>query len=104
MMKKFACPHCKKATISLWQKVRISPFADIRCEACGSKLTTRYSWVFLAGSPLIVGYPLLSILNVVTSERGTWLLLAGTSILSILLATFVMPIFAANDSSEEQHT
>ncbi len=105
-MKKFACPHCKKATISLWQKVRISPFADIRCETCGSKLSLRhaYVWSFFVNSPMFVGLPLLSILNVVTSERGQWLLLVGAFAMSLLLATFAVPISAADGDGEEQRT
>jgi DNA-directed RNA polymerase subunit RPC12/RpoP len=103
-MKKFSCPHCGKATISLWQKWKISPLSDTRCEACGSKLSTRYAWGLFALSPMIVGSPLLLALNVVASERGQWLVLAGAFITSMLLLTFAVPIVATNDSSEEQRT
>ncbi len=103
-MKKFVCPHCKNATISLWQKVRISPLSDIRCEACGSQLTIRYVAGVFAASPLFVGYPLLSILKVVTTEREQWLLLVVTFVISLFLVTFAVPIIASKRARVERQT
>jgi hypothetical protein len=102
MMKKFACPHCKKATISLWQKWKLSPVSDSYCESCGSKLSTRYSWEIFARSPLMVSCLLLGF-RVVSPDWGRFLLLFGVAfIVSFLLSTFVVPINATDNSSESQ--
>jgi DNA-directed RNA polymerase subunit RPC12/RpoP len=101
-MKKFSCPHCKKSTISLWQKWKISPLSDSRCEACGSKLSTRYAWEIFARSPIILSCLLLAF-RVVSSDWGSFVVLFGVAfIVMLLIQTFVVPIVATNNSSEAQ--
>jgi len=34
------CPHCKKETISWWEKYKAAKFAIIYCPACGGRICT----------------------------------------------------------------
>jgi hypothetical protein len=101
-MKKFTCPHCKKESISIWQKCFVGSISFTSCHECGADLSTPVLWNIVSLSPMIV----LMVLNrpslVPLSEQTTWIAFGITTLFAMALHTFVSPIVARTGNVEER--
>ncbi|MCA2999516.1 MAG: hypothetical protein ING75_13030 [Rhodocyclaceae bacterium] len=90
-MENFACPHCRKKTISIPKKLLVSPLITIYCPNCNAQLRT--SWVpsLLALAPLYVGL-VLSRLGFEIAQRMDWLLYLCGVVAAFFLYLFFVPL------------
>ncbi len=99
-MKIFTCPHCHKKSISIWQKLFLSPFSMNECAACGARL----SFSFL--SRLICILPIVT-LTIISRLDNAWkndprlsFVVIG---LGFMLYLFLAPLVAKPVDAEEKN-
>ena len=90
-MENFACPHCRKKTISIPKKLLVSPLVSIYCPDCNAQLRTAWVASLLALTPLYVGLA-LSRLGFEITQRMDWLLYLCGVIAAFFLYLFFVPL------------
>ena len=80
----FKCPSCKKRSISLWQKLNLSPISVIECKDCGASLTAPW-WV----SALAIASSLFIVISLIYANKGFF-----TSLVAVFYLVFVIAYLA----------
>jgi hypothetical protein len=101
-MKKFACPHCRKESISIRQKSFISAISSTSCDECSAYLSTPILWNILSLSPMIVLMVLNRLGLLQMSEQTFWIAFGVVAALVMALHIFVSPIIAKTGDVEER--
>ena len=56
------CPHCKRAKLTVWQKLFIGPFSPATCPACFKKVGISKYWFIFVVAPVFMALFLRPIL------------------------------------------
>ena len=106
-MQSYECPHCRKRSISTWEKLTlVGPdetlwltwrYPSLTCQNCGAKVKLR-AWSQLLGiAPFCVVAPLAPLFDSMTVYLG---LLGASLALGMWLVLKMAPLIEINDTIE----
>jgi hypothetical protein len=94
-MKMFTCPHCKRSSISIGQRlfVGMNPFSE--CPQCHSRLSISFASRLFTASPLFA-WALLNLYNVIPAH-SQWLVFGVVALLTLAIGLMVPMIVAGGN-------